>query len=216
VESVSVARWAAEAGADAVVLAPPYYLPQGQPELREYVDHLVPELALPLFLYNMPGLTKVVFEAETLRAAMAHPRIIGLKDSSGNMTYFHRALSLRQERPDWSFLMGPEELLFDAVLAGGHGGVNGGANLFPRVYVDLFEAARAGDLPRARALHARVLTISASLYQVGRHPSAIIKGIKCALSLRGICDDMMAEPFQRFHEPERERIRAALADLGEI
>ena len=61
VESVNVARISADAGADAVVLAPPYYLPEGQPELQEYLDHLVPELPLPLFIYNMPALTTVSF-----------------------------------------------------------------------------------------------------------------------------------------------------------
>jgi dihydrodipicolinate synthase/N-acetylneuraminate lyase len=85
VEAVNVARWSADAGADAVVLAPPYYLPGGQPELQEFVDHLVPELPLPLFLYNMPALTKVPFELSVVRWAMDQPRIIGLKDSSGNM-----------------------------------------------------------------------------------------------------------------------------------
>lgn len=212
-ESLNVAKWSADAGADALVVAPPYYLPEGQPELQEYLDHLVPELPLPLFLYNMPALTKVSFELETIRRAMDEPRIIGLKDSSGNMTYFHRAVGLLQHRPDWSLLIGPEELLADAVFAGGHGGVNGGANVFPRLYVKLFEAARAGDLARARALHAHVMAVSGSLYRVGRHSSAIIKGLKCALSLLGVCDDFMAEPFARFHEPERARVRQILDTL---
>ncbi|HEY2573041.1 MAG TPA: dihydrodipicolinate synthase family protein, partial [Verrucomicrobiaceae bacterium] len=69
VESINVARWSADAGADAVVVAPPYYLPEGQPELQEDLDHLVPALPLPLFLYNMPALTKVHIELETVRRA---------------------------------------------------------------------------------------------------------------------------------------------------
>src|SRR5271154_1005367 len=69
VESVRVAGFAADAGAYAVVLAPPYYLPEAQPELQEYLDHLLPELPLPLFLYNMPALTKVTFEMDTIRRA---------------------------------------------------------------------------------------------------------------------------------------------------
>ncbi|MEW6303874.1 MAG: dihydrodipicolinate synthase family protein [Verrucomicrobiota bacterium] len=216
VESVNLARHSAEAGADAVVLAPPYYLPEGQPELQEYLGHIVGELPLPLFLYNMPALTKVSFELETVRRAMDNPRIVGLKDSSGNMTYFHRAVGLLAQRPDWTLLIGPEELLSDAVFAGGHGGVNGGANLFPRLYVALFEAARAGDVTRARELHTQVMRISGSLYQVGRHSSAIIKGLKCALSLRGICDDFMAEPFHRFRAEQREQVRRCLAELGGV
>lgn len=212
-ESVNVARWAADAGADAVVAAPPYYLPEGQPELQEYLDHLLPEMPLPLFLYNMPALTKVSYELSTVRRAMDDPRIIGLKDSSGNMIYFHQAAGLLRHRPDWTLLIGPEEMLADAVFAGGHGGVNGGANAFPRLYVDLFHAAASGDLQRVRELHARVMRISDSLYHVGRHPSAIIKGIKCALSLLDVCDDFMAEPFHRFREPERERVRDFLKKI---
>jgi len=213
IESGNVARWSAEAGADAVVLAPPYYLPEGQPELQEYLDHLVAEMPLPLFLYNMPALTKVSFELETVRRAMDNPKIIGLKDSSGNMTYFHRAVGLLPHRPDWTLLIGPEELLMDAVLAGGHGGVNGGANLFPRLYVKLFEAAQSGDLPRTRELHALVMRLSNQLYRVGRHPSAIIKGIKCALSLQGVCEDFMAEPFHKFRAEERRHVERQLGEL---
>ena len=212
-ESVNLARHAAEAGAAALVVAPPYYLPEGQPELLEYLDHLLPELPLPLFLYNMPALTKVSFELDMLRRAMKQPRIVGLKDSSGNMIYFHRAVGLLKARPDWTLLIGSEELLADAVLAGGHGGVSGGANLFPRLYVRLYEAARAGDMDRVRELHKLVLRVSGSLYSVGRHPSSVIKGLKCALACQGVCDDFMAEPFHRFRAEEHARIQQQLAEL---
>jgi 4-hydroxy-tetrahydrodipicolinate synthase len=181
--------------------------------LQEYLAHLVAELPLPLFLYNMPALTKVSFELETVRRALDEPRIIGLKDSSGNMLHFHRALEIVRQRPDWALLMGPEEMLFDALLAGGHGGVSGGANLFPRLYVGLCAAAQAGDLARARTLHRQILRVSESLYRIGRHSSAIIKGLKCALACRGICDDFMAEPFHRFRTGERARVEQSVAEL---
>jgi 4-hydroxy-tetrahydrodipicolinate synthase len=162
----------------------------------------------------MPALTKVTMELETVRRAMDEPRIIGLKDSSCSMIYLHRVLALLPHRPDWPVLVGPEEMLADAILAGAHGGVNGGANLFPRLYVKLFEAARAGDLARVRELHALVMRVSEGLYRIGKHSSAIIKGIKGGLALSGICDDFMAEPFQRFHEPERTRVRQILSELN--
>lgn len=212
-ESLRVARWAAEAGADAVVVAPPYYLPEAQPELQEYLEHLVPGLPLPVFLYNMPALTKVQFGLETIRYAMDQPRILGIKDSSSSMIYLHRLLALLPQRPDWLVLVGPEEMLSDALLAGAHGGVPGGANLYPQLYTALFNAARSGDLARVRELHAVVMRISEALYRIGRHPSAVIKGIKGALALSDICDDVMAEPFRRFREPERIRVRQVLDDL---
>ena len=212
-ESLNVARWSADAGATALVVAPPYYMPEGQPELQEYLDHLVGELPLPLFLYNMPALTKVSFEIETVRRALDNPRIIGLKDSSASMIYLHRVFALLSQRPDWPVLVGPEEMLADAVFAGAHGGVNGGANLFPRLYVQLYEAAKNGDVARARALHAVVMRVSEGLYRIGRHSSAVIKGLKCALAVSNICDDVMAEPFQRFRDPERARVRQVMGEL---
>lgn len=212
-ESVDLARFAAGQGAEAVVAAPPYYMPEAQPELLEYLDHLVPELPLPLYLYNMPSLTKVSYELDTLRRAMDNPRIIGLKDSSGSMDYFCRAVELAKQRPDWPVLIGPEEMLADAVKAGGHGGVNGGANIFPRLYVELFKAARAGDSKRVSDLHEKVLRVSEGLYRIGRHSSSIIKGIKCALSVLGVCSDFMAEPFHRFRAGERALVEQRVREL---
>ena len=213
-ESVNVARAAADAGADALVVAPPYYMPEGQPELREYLGHLLPELPLPLFLYNMPPLTKVPFEIETVRWAIDQPRIVGIKDSSGSMSYFNRVREAAAARPEWTLLIGPEDLLAESVLLGGHGGVPGGGKIFPRVYVELHAAAQRGDLARSRELHSLVMRITDGLYRVGQHPSAVIKGVKCALSCLGLCDDFMAEPFHRFREPERRRIRSAVEELA--
>lgn len=213
VESVHLARHAADCDADAVVAAPPYYMPEGQPELQEWLDHLMPELPLPLFLYNMPPLTKVSYEMETVRHALNQPRIIGLKDSSGDLNYFKNAAALLRQRPDWSLLIGPEGKLLDALQLGGHGGVNGGANLFPRIYVRVCEAFRAGDLAQAQQLQKQVQNIGDALYHIGKHPSAIIKGIKCALACLGICDDFMAEPFHRFRAEERARVKERLQGI---
>jgi dihydrodipicolinate synthase/N-acetylneuraminate lyase len=216
VESVILARHAADCGASAVVLAPPYYMPEGQPELREYLERLLPEMPLPLLLYNMPPLTKVPLEIDTIRWAMDQPGIVGLKDSSSDMVYFHRVVERLEHRADWTLLTGPEELLVESVLLGGHGGVNGGANIFPRLYVGTYEAARDGNLPKAREGHNRIRRLSERLYHVGQHPSTVIKGMKSALSCIGICNDFMAEPFSRFRKPERDRIRAALEELSGI
>lgn len=210
VESVALARYAAECGADAVVAAPPYYFPEGQPELMEYLDHLVAELPLPLVLYNMPILTKVHFELDTVRRALDDPRIVGLKDSSGDLEYFASICNMvRATRPDVRVWIGPEQLLAHSLARGGHGGVCGGANVAPALLVDWYAALVEGDAARAARLETRVRALG-EIYRIGRHPSSVIKGIKCALSLLGICDDFMAEPFRRFRPPERDRVRSAL------
>ncbi|MHC4355489.1 MAG: dihydrodipicolinate synthase family protein [Planctomycetota bacterium] len=215
VESANIARKAEDAGAQAVVLAPPYYFPAGQMELLEYLKHLTAELPLPVFLYNMPSHTKLVFEPETIRAAADFPGVAGIKDSSGNMMYFRRLQALLLgDRPDFSVLMGPEELLAEAVLLGGHGGVAGGANLLPALYVELYNAACSKDLPRVEELHAKVMELSTSIYHVGLYQSSFLKGLKCALSCVGICSDFMAEPFHRFRQAEHEVIERYVKKLG--
>jgi 4-hydroxy-tetrahydrodipicolinate synthase len=206
IESVNMANVAQKHGADAVVLAPPYYFPAGQPELLEYLQHLLPELPLPLFLYNMPSMTKINFTPETVLAAAALKGVAGFKDSSGSLIYFKNVLMELKDNPGFSMLIGPEELLYEAVFAGGHGGVNGGANIFPRLYVDLYNAAVKNDVKAASALQSRVMQISKNLYGVGKHSSSYLKGVKCALSCLGICSDFLAEPFHKFRHPEHEKI----------
>lgn len=213
IESINLAEIAADAGADAVVLATPYYFPAGQSELTRYVQHLAKESPLPLMLYNMPALTKVWFELETLHELASIDRIIGIKDSSGDLAYFERLMSLRTARPDWSIMMGPEHLLSEAIRLGGDGGVSGGANVFPRMFVECYNAAIAGDRLRVTDIARRIDDFQ-RIYDVGKYASRHIKATKCALSVLGICDDFMAEPFQRFNSDDRTKIRDILASFS--
>jgi dihydrodipicolinate synthase/N-acetylneuraminate lyase len=213
-EAVQMAEWAAECEADAVVLAPPCYFVPSQAELAGYTERLARAVELPVFLYNMPGLTKVAFGIDTVARLAQEPRIVGLKDSSADMIYFHKARQATASRPDFTLLMGPEELTAEGVLLGAHGGICGGANLAPRLYVDLFEAARRGDLAAVRALHDRVIRLSSLVYTIGPANSSYLRGLKTALSLLGICSGYLAEPFRPFDEREREQLRERLEALG--
>lgn len=73
-------------------------------------------------------------------------------------------------------LVGPEELPAETVMLGGHGGFNGGANLFPLLYVTLYEAAVAGNRDRVAARHAAVMQISDTLYSTSRRNSCFLEG----------------------------------------
>ncbi|MFV0267094.1 MAG: dihydrodipicolinate synthase family protein [Draconibacterium sp.] len=159
-ESLSLAQCAADNGANAVVLTPPYYFASGQPELLEYLKRIMGHMPLPLFIYNMPIHTKVMFSPKTAQAAADIPGIIGMKDSSANLAYFNQIRYLMKDsHPDFTFLIGPEELLSEFVLMGGHGGVNGGANLFPRLYVDLYKASLKRDFEQIERLRRKVMQI---------------------------------------------------------
>ena len=212
-ESLNIAGKAADAGADAVVAAPPYYFAASQQELMEYYEKLSQQLPLPLFLYNMPVHTKVVLEPATIKRIADQPNVLGLKDSSGNAVYFRSVQQALRDRPEFSLFVGPEEITAEAILLGASGGVNGGANMFPELYVQMYQAAVAGDLDRVRKLQRNIMLISSRLYSVGRFGSSYLKGLKTSLSLLGICNDFVAEPFNRFHLAEREKIAVALAEV---
>jgi len=213
VEAVKVANVAAAAGADALVLAHPPYFPAAQPEILNYLEHIAKELPLPMFLYNMPSHTKLVFEPKTVRAAADIDGIIGLKDSSANMFYFHELQRECADKPDFTLLVGPEELLAETVLLGGHGGVNGGANMKPKLYVDLYNASVERDYEKIRTLHEEVMAISGKIYKVGPY-SCYLRGLKCAMSCMGICSDALSEPFRPFGKEDHATIQQYVDELG--
>lgn len=214
-ETIRLSEYAAGEGAAALVLAAPYYFPASPGELQEYFEHLLPRMPLPVYLYNMPSHTKASFPPGLVDSLLDCPNMAGVKDSSGDMVLFHEYRAILSRRDGLGLFMGPEELLAESILLGGDGGVSGGANLFPRLYVEIHQAATAGDIAQVRRLHEIVIEIRRTLYSVGKHSSSFIKGLKCALSLRGICDDFMAEPFHRFRDEERRRVASHLRPLAE-
>jgi 4-hydroxy-tetrahydrodipicolinate synthase len=212
VESVHLARHALESGAQALVTAAPYYFPAGQPELVDWLQQLVPQLPLPVYIYNMPQMTKVTFEPETIHQLTQMERVAGIKDSSGNVDYYRKLVEVARERPDWRLFVGPEHLLVETLRLGGHGGVNGGAQIDPRLLVGLYEATLRNDNEAVEQLQARLLKLD-EIYRVGKHASTVIKGVKCALNLMGICAGELAEPLRAFSEPQRRIIARTLDEL---
>ena len=215
-ESLKFAEFAKSCGAAALVAAPPYYFAAGQPELIAYYVRLANLVPLPLYLYNMPLQVKVMIEVKTVVELAKHPNIVGLKDSSGNIGYFNACRYQLRDRKDFALLMGPEEAMGEVVLMGASGGVSGGANIFPKTFVDIYNAAVAKDVDKVRELQERIMRVSSLIYGIGHHNSSFVKGVKCALSLTGICSDALAVPREPFNERDRQLIRQRLVELGAL
>lgn len=215
-ESLKLAAFAKECGAAGLVAAPPYYFAAGQPELVDYYMQLADRVPLPLYLYNMPSQVKVMIDVKTVVELAKHPNIFGLKDSSGNIGYFNACRYALRDKKDFAILMGPEEAMGEVVLMGADGGVAGGANLFPKTFVDLYNAAVAKNVDRVRELQERVMRVSSLIYGIGHHNSSFVKGVKCALSLMGICSEVLAAPREPFNPSDRELVRLRLAELGAL
>lgn len=211
--TLEIANHAKKVGADALVVAPPYYFPIAQEEMGDYLESLVPMLPLPFMLYNMPSCTKLHLSIDVIRRAK-ELGAIGIKDSSGDLSYLYMLIEEFKSDPAFSIIAGTELFLPETIMYGGHGSVAGGANFFPRLFVDLYEAAMAQNLEKVKLLRDKVIKVHQTIYEVGEYPSRHIKGTKAALMAMGICQDHNAEPLDRFTEEQRNRIKKYIAQFN--
>ncbi len=204
---LELAEFSAREGASALVLTPPYYMPLGQDELLSYLLRTVPKLELPVFLYNIPGLTKIHFAPATLKRVFECVPLAGLKDSSGDLEYFSRVRATLPAATGFLLFCGPEEQLVESLSLGGDGGVCGGANLFPQLYTLIFRLMREGRRVEAEAIQKQVLRLSAVVYSQTKESTSYLRGLKAAMSVLGVCGPFLAEPLFVLPDENVERIR---------
>ncbi|MCW9705286.1 dihydrodipicolinate synthase family protein [Fodinibius salsisoli] len=213
-QSVYIAEKSREYGAEAVVAAPPFYLQITQEELYRHMQQLVNEVSLPVFLYNYPGLTKTHFGLDTLAKLLELPGVIGVKDSSGDMDYFNRVRQLVNNK-GLPLLIGPEELLMKSLVMGGQGGVSGGANIFPELYVGLYKNIQEGNLDEASKLHERIMKLSSVVYSGSDNSSGnVISGIKKALSCLNVCEEYVEKPLMKVSDEKAGKIKQFLSEYA--
>jgi len=213
--SVEMAHVCKDAGADMVVVAPPYYFPISQQEMRCYLDDLVPCLPLPFLLYNMPSHTKLHMSVKTVEHAKALGAL-GVKDSSGDMQYLLSLIDTFRDSPDFSIITGTEIFIPETILQGGHGAIAGGANMFPRLFVDYYQAAVEKDWVKIDFLRRIVLKIYNTIYNVGTFTSRYTVGTKCALAALEICSDYVAHPLRQFSYADRNTIENYVEEIKEM
>jgi len=194
-ESIRLSAYARECGADAAVITPSPYFPAGVREQIAFFREFVAASELPVILYNIPQMTKTALAPEVFEALLNDPRIIGVKDSSGNFVYFRRLQHIARRRPGFSMLIGSEELLADAVLLGANGGVTGGANVYPELCREVYLAARNRNFEGLEAARPRLMEFSCRLYSYS-NGSYIIAAIKAMLNVKGLCEPWVLPPLQ--------------------
>jgi len=206
-ELLELAFYAADNGIDALVFAPPYYSPLNQQELLSYSEWLIPQLPIPVLLYNMPSHCKVSFSLEAVKKLSALDKVLGIKDSSGDMSYLNNMMG-SVERPDFCFFTGPEILLAETLFIGGNGGVSGGANLYPQLFVGLYEAFQKGDLIKVMEFQQVIKELDRAVYFEG-----FMKGVKTALAIKGICKEVAIPPLFSMTPNGRNKLESSLKYL---
>jgi 4-hydroxy-tetrahydrodipicolinate synthase len=185
-----------------------------QEDLYKYFIKLADQSPLPVFLYNFPAMTKCNLELDTVMKLAKHSNIIGIKDSSGNGVYFQKLLYVKKENPNFSVMMGPDELMSQVVMAGADGGMNAGGNIFPKLYVRLFEAAKSGNLERVGQMQPLVQEISQRIFGIHPKHSGYIAGIKESLYHFQVCEPHLAPPLSPTDALAREIIRKNLEQIN--
>ncbi len=192
-ESISFAQFCEQHGADAVVASPPCYLVNEGEELIAFFKGITEAIKLPVYVYNMPELTKIFIPLKEMEVILEIPGIAGVKDSSGDMAFFKELVSKNCGREDLSIFMGPDALTLQALQLGADGGVNSGANLRPEIYSGLYRSVKAGSATDAERFQLEILALQ-EVYK-GRPGSAgVLRGLKKALAEKGLLQNFLAFP----------------------
>ncbi|MEI7423387.1 MAG: dihydrodipicolinate synthase family protein [Prolixibacteraceae bacterium] len=210
--ALEIADYAKSVGADSVVVAPPFYFPASESEMINYVEKLAAATPLPFVLYNMPMHTKVNLTIPIVKRAR-ELGCIGIKDSSGDMANMYMLIDAFKEYQDFSLIVGTELYTSDALLGGAHGSVAGGANVFPKLFVDLYDASLKKDLVTIAKIKDQIVWLCNTIYQVSPSAARITISFKTMLSLMGICSDEMALPLMKLENEDRQKISSYLDEM---
>ena len=206
--AMRLARAAGAAGAAAVLVRPPsYFSVLLSPAL--FADHyrrVADASPVPVIVYNIPKYTHVMLQDSTLRALADHERIIGFKDSSGDLKAF---ANFKAALPRTAALIGAGTLFYPALELGAAGGVLGMACFAPRACAKLYAAYRAGDHEAAGALQERLTPLAREI--VGALGPA---GIKAAMEFVGLPGGPVRPPLGPVDAKQRARVAELVAASG--
>lgn len=212
---IEQAKVAKEQGADAIVVCPPFYYPASQKDMLTHYRTIRESVDIPIFAYDIPVMTKVKIEMDTLMTLGKEGTIIGVKDSSGDAVSFHRLVA--NKPPGMKLFTGAEMLVHAVVLAGADGTVPGLANVGPELFVKLYEAAAANNHEEAvRQQEAIVRLFEVFVCPDGTMNVGYIIGVmKTALRLRGVIEhDTLFHPFPACTPELIERTKGIMEEVG--
>ena len=207
--TIRATRRAAELGADAALVVAPYYnRPDGR-MLDAHFRAVADDGDLPIVVYNVPSRTGANVDVDTFLRLAEHPRIVAVKEASGNLEQIAR---ICRDRPqDVAVLAGDDAWTLPILAMGGDGVVSVASNEIPGELVGLCAAARAGDWDAARRSHDRWLPLFLGNFRGGPNPVPV----KAALALMGLLEsDMVRAPLLPLEAAGVAAMASTLRGLG--
>lgn len=207
--TIAATRRAAALGADAALVVAPYY---NRPDARMLEAHfraVADDGDLPIVVYNVPSRTGTNVDAATFLRLAEHPRVIAVKEASGNL---EQIATICRDRPsDVAVLAGDDVWTLPILALGGDGVVSVASNEIPGELVALCAAARAGDWDAARRIHARWLPLFLGNFRGAPNPVPA----KAAMTLMGLLDgDAVRSPLLPLDGEARAALAVTLRSLG--
>ncbi|MDY3985784.1 dihydrodipicolinate synthase family protein [Dysosmobacter sp.] len=183
-EIVSFSNYCLDAGADAVMILPPYYFHFGPEALLQYYDRLARQIHGPIYIYNFPDNTGYTIPAETVaQLAHLHANIVGMKDTVSGMDHTRELIkTVKSQVPDFEIYSGFDDNFAHNVLAGGNGCIGALSNVVPEICAAWVRAFRENDL-EGIAKGQQCIDRLMDLYAIR---SPFLPVIKEAVRLRGI------------------------------
>lgn len=193
-------------GLSGILSVSPYYNKPTQAGIYEHYKNVVQSTPLPIILYNVPGRTGSNVTAETtLRIADDFPKVVGVKEASGNLTQMEDIMQLRPKK--FLVISGDDNLTLPAIAMGADGVISVVGNAFPKEFGQMVHQGLFGSMEDARKTHYRLRNLVDLLFIEG-NPG----GIKEVLRQLGICEDHMRLPLVPVSEKTKKLIYRELAD----
>lgn len=208
-ECVRRTRNAVDRGADAVLVVPPHYYGPAMTEdaLWAHYSRVADESAVPVLLYNIPKYTHLSLAPSLVHALAEHPNIVGIKDSTGDMTLLRAYLEAQSEH--FTVLTGHAGTVLEALTHGARGAILAAALFAAPIAFDIVEGLAAGNADRAREAQARLRSLAKEIV-AGLGPP----GIKVAMDLVGLVGGVPRAPLRPLGAGERERVATLLGAAG--
>lgn len=205
--SIALAEIAEDVGVDALSVLTPFFITPSQEQLYQHFKEIAAATSLPILLYNNQPKTHVPITPATAARLAEIENIIGVKDSTGDMTNTAEYLRLTKGK-NFHVMMGRDTLIYAALSYGASGAVASCANVAPRIVADIYDKFKAGDHEGALAAQYKLAPLRIA-FALGTFPAVIKEG----LELQGIEAGPCYAPVGPLSDEERAKLRQILVDM---
>ena len=206
-EVVHLAKEMQSIGVQGLLSVTPYYNKPTPEGLYRHFSAIADATSLPIVLYNVPGRTGCNIDAATLTRLATIPRVIGVKEASGNIQQMVEIC--RAVPPDFLVLSGDDALTLPLMAIGGRGLISVASNVIPAAMANMVEAAERGDFAGARQMHHHVVPL-----MLGNFIESNPGPVKFAMAALGLCEEVYRLPMVSPRPATQDRMRAILKELG--